>query len=242
MSTTAVQSTVTDHEAEQVARANESGKTPVVFVHGLRLLPRQEHRRRRGLHPANRHGGYAVRGSGEPIFQAANANVNPWTEAKVDTKNPQRGLLLIVAADQDHTVPPAIAKAWFEKQQRNEGVTEYVEARADAAVRQPHDHFGRLDVVVNNAGYGLFGAVEEVTEQQARAQLETNFFGALRITKAALPLLRGAGRRASCRCRRSAASTRGPTSPSTTRRSGNSKACPRTNRRCACSSATGRWR
>src|SRR5208337_3955282 len=45
-----------------------------------------------------------------------------------------------------------------------------------AAVRQAHDHFGRLDVVINNAGYGLFGAVEEVTEEQVRAQMETNFF------------------------------------------------------------------
>ncbi|MDT8849006.1 SDR family NAD(P)-dependent oxidoreductase [Pantoea dispersa] len=53
-----------------------------------------------------------------------------------------------------------------------------------------HAHFGRLDVVVNNAGYGLFGMVEEVSEQQARDQFETNFFGALWVTQAALPLLR----------------------------------------------------
>jgi pimeloyl-ACP methyl ester carboxylesterase len=70
---------------------------------------------------------YSVPGSGEPIFQAANANLNPWTEAKVDTKNPKRGPLMIIVGDQDHTVPPAIAKASFKKQRKNDGVTEYVE-------------------------------------------------------------------------------------------------------------------
>ena len=59
-----------------------------------------------------------------------------------------------------------------------------------AAVKQAHDHFGRLDIVVNNAGYGHFGFVEEVTEDEARAQIETNVFGALWITQAALPYLR----------------------------------------------------
>ena len=63
-------------------------------------------------------------------------------------------------------------------------------AAVDTAVADAHDHFGRLDVVVNNAGYGLFGTVEEVSEEQARAQLETNFFGAMWVTKAALPYLR----------------------------------------------------
>jgi NAD(P)-dependent dehydrogenase (short-subunit alcohol dehydrogenase family) len=66
-------------------------------------------------------------------------------------------------------------------------------AAVDAAVKQAHDHFGRLDIIVNNAGYGLFGAIEEVTEQEARAQLETNLFGALWVTKAALPYLREQG-------------------------------------------------
>ena len=66
-------------------------------------------------------------------------------------------------------------------------------AAVDAAVAEAHEHFGRLDVVVNNAGYGLFGSVEEVSEQQARDQIETNLFGALWVTQAALPILREQG-------------------------------------------------
>jgi NAD(P)-dependent dehydrogenase (short-subunit alcohol dehydrogenase family) len=62
-----------------------------------------------------------------------------------------------------------------------------------AAVAQAHEHFGRLDVVVNNAGYGQFGMVEELTEEEARGQIETNLFGALWITQAALPFLRAQG-------------------------------------------------
>jgi NAD(P)-dependent dehydrogenase (short-subunit alcohol dehydrogenase family) len=64
---------------------------------------------------------------------------------------------------------------------------------AFAAVRQAHERFGRLDVVVNNAGYGHFGMVEEVTEAEIRAQLETNVLGALWVTQAALPFLREQG-------------------------------------------------
>ena len=59
-----------------------------------------------------------------------------------------------------------------------------------AAVKQAHDHFGRLDIVVNNAGYGQFGFIEELSEAEARDQIETNVFGALWITQAALPFLR----------------------------------------------------
>ncbi|HEV7469634.1 MAG: hypothetical protein QOJ30_161 [Pseudonocardiales bacterium] len=62
-----------------------------------------------------------------------------------------------------------------------------------AAVKQAHDHFGRLDVVVNNAGYGHFGLVEEISEAEARDQMETNLFGALWVTQAALPFLREQG-------------------------------------------------
>jgi NAD(P)-dependent dehydrogenase (short-subunit alcohol dehydrogenase family) len=61
------------------------------------------------------------------------------------------------------------------------------------AVAQAHDHFGRLDVVVNNAGYGQFGMVEELSEEEVRAQMETNFFGALWVSQAALPYLRSQG-------------------------------------------------
>jgi NAD(P)-dependent dehydrogenase (short-subunit alcohol dehydrogenase family) len=64
---------------------------------------------------------------------------------------------------------------------------------AFAAVRQAHERFGRLDVVVNNAGYGHFGMVEEISEAEIRAQLETNVLGALWVTQAALPILREQG-------------------------------------------------
>jgi pimeloyl-ACP methyl ester carboxylesterase len=70
---------------------------------------------------------YSVPAPGEPLFQASAANLNPWTEAKVDTKNPDRGPMLIIGADVDHTVPWAVAKASYERERRNPGVTEIVE-------------------------------------------------------------------------------------------------------------------
>ena len=70
--------------------------------------------------------GYSVPGAGEPLFQAASANINPWSEAKVNSTNPERGPMLIVSADSDQTVPWAIANAAYKKQKRNEGVTEIV--------------------------------------------------------------------------------------------------------------------
>jgi pimeloyl-ACP methyl ester carboxylesterase len=67
---------------------------------------------------------YHVAAPGVALMQMANANLNPFTEAKVDTKNPKRGPLLIIEGDDDHTVHPAIAKAAYKRQRRNEGVTE----------------------------------------------------------------------------------------------------------------------
>jgi non-heme chloroperoxidase len=69
---------------------------------------------------------FAVPASGAPVFQAAAENLNPWTEAKVDTKRPDRGPLLIISGENDNTVPWAIANASYQKQKRNPGVTEII--------------------------------------------------------------------------------------------------------------------
>ena len=70
---------------------------------------------------------YAVPAPGAPLFQAAAANLNPWTQAQVDTLNHERGPLLIVSGEKDHTVPWAIANASFRQQQANPGLTEIVQ-------------------------------------------------------------------------------------------------------------------
>src|SRR6202044_3129264 len=70
---------------------------------------------------------FAVPASGLPLFQAAAANLNPWTEAKVDTGNPGRGPLLLISGEKDHTVPWAITHASYKQQSHNKGVTEIVE-------------------------------------------------------------------------------------------------------------------
>ncbi|MFI9811180.1 alpha/beta hydrolase [Saccharothrix variisporea] len=70
---------------------------------------------------------FAVPAPGAPLFQAAFANLNPWTEVKVDTDNPDRGPLLIISGEKDNTVPWAIANASFKQQKDNPGVTEIVE-------------------------------------------------------------------------------------------------------------------
>jgi pimeloyl-ACP methyl ester carboxylesterase len=186
--------TITEHELAQCEQANATGRPPVVFVHGLWLLPSSWDRWAtlfedngyaaltpgwpddpapfRGVlplpisslksafpvlgNPANRNRAvpltyeqfrygfanavseeeakqlyetYAVPTSGVPLFQAATANLNPWTEAKVDTRNPERGPLLIISGEKDHTVPWAIASASYKQQQDNPGVTEIVEIK-----------------------------------------------------------------------------------------------------------------
>jgi non-heme chloroperoxidase len=69
---------------------------------------------------------FAVPAPGEPLFQAAAANLNPWTQAKVDSKNRDRGPMLIISGEMDHTVPWAISKASYKREKRNKGVTEIV--------------------------------------------------------------------------------------------------------------------
>jgi pimeloyl-ACP methyl ester carboxylesterase len=70
---------------------------------------------------------YAVPAPGTPLFQGALANFNPWTEDTVDTGNPNRGPLLIIAGEKDHTVPAAVSEAAYKRQQKNPGVTQYRE-------------------------------------------------------------------------------------------------------------------
>ena len=102
--------------------ANRNRAVPLTYEQFLfRLRQRGERGRAKALHDT-----FAVPASGKPLFQAASANLNPWTEAKVDTKNPERGPLLIIDGEKDNTVPWAIANASFKRQQRNEGVTEIV--------------------------------------------------------------------------------------------------------------------
>jgi non-heme chloroperoxidase len=70
---------------------------------------------------------YSVPAPGAPLFQAASANLNPRTDAKVDSSNPDRGPLLIISGEKDHTVPPVLAQAAYKKQAHNPGITEIVE-------------------------------------------------------------------------------------------------------------------
>jgi non-heme chloroperoxidase len=72
---------------------------------------------------------YAVPAAGAPLFQAATANLNPWTEVKVDTENPERGPLLIISGEKDNTVPWSITNASFKQQNDNEAVTEITEIK-----------------------------------------------------------------------------------------------------------------
>ena len=72
---------------------------------------------------------FAVPAPGRPLFQAATANLNPWTEAKVDTDNPDRGPLLVISGEKDNTVPWALANAAYKQQKDNPGVTEITEIK-----------------------------------------------------------------------------------------------------------------
>jgi pimeloyl-ACP methyl ester carboxylesterase len=72
---------------------------------------------------------FAVPAAGAPLFQGASANLNPWTEVKVDRKNPDRGPLLLISGERDHTVPWAITNAEYKLQKKNPGVTEIVEVK-----------------------------------------------------------------------------------------------------------------
>jgi non-heme chloroperoxidase len=72
---------------------------------------------------------FAVPAAGKPLFQAATANLNPWTEAKVDHDNPDRGPLLVISGEKDHTVPWAIANASYKRQAGNSSVTEITEIK-----------------------------------------------------------------------------------------------------------------
>jgi pimeloyl-ACP methyl ester carboxylesterase len=69
----------------------------------------------------------AVPAPGKPIFQGAFANFNPWTEDRVDIHNPDRGPLLLIAGEKDHTVPVAVVEAAYKRQEKNPGVTQYRE-------------------------------------------------------------------------------------------------------------------
>ena len=109
-----------------------------------------------------------------------------WAEAALD-----RGDRVAATARDVSTLEPLVAAHGDRVLPLQLDVTD--RAAGQAAVVTTAEHFGRLDVVVNNAGYGHFGMVEELTEPELRAQLETNFFGAVWTTQAALPIMRAQG-------------------------------------------------
>jgi NAD(P)-dependent dehydrogenase (short-subunit alcohol dehydrogenase family) len=109
-----------------------------------------------------------------------------WAEAAL-----ARGDRVAATARDARTLAPLLARYG----ERVAAITLDVTSRVavNAATHEAQARFGRLDVVVNNAGYGLFGAIEEISEAEARAQIETNLFGALWVTQAVLPILRAQG-------------------------------------------------
>ena len=106
-----------------------------------------------------------------------------WTEAAL-----KRGDKVVATARNPAVLQPLVASYGESILPLALDVTD--RAAAFEAVAKGNDAFGRLDIVLNNAGYGQLGAVEELSEAEARAQIETNLFGALWVTQAALPLLR----------------------------------------------------
>jgi NAD(P)-dependent dehydrogenase (short-subunit alcohol dehydrogenase family) len=106
-----------------------------------------------------------------------------WAEAAL-----ARGDLVVATARDPSTVSDLVEKYGDKVAALKLDVTD--KAAVDATIAEAHKRFGRLDVVINNAGYGQFGAVEEISEEDARAQIETNVFGALWVTQAALPIMR----------------------------------------------------
>src|ERR1039457_5473101 len=109
-----------------------------------------------------------------------------WAEAAL-----ARGDRVAASAREVKTLAPLVKRYGDQVAAITLDVTD--KAAVDAAIIEAHRRFGRLDVVVNNAGYGLFGTIEEISEAEARAQLETNLFGALWVTQAALPIMRAQG-------------------------------------------------
>ena len=117
---------MSERETREIRAANASGKTPVVFIHGLWLLPSSWANALDDNEAKELYDTFHVAGSGISLAQMGNANLNPWTQAKVNTKNPDRGPLLIIDGEKDHTVPWAIANAAYKRQRRNVAVTEIV--------------------------------------------------------------------------------------------------------------------
>jgi NAD(P)-dependent dehydrogenase (short-subunit alcohol dehydrogenase family) len=109
-----------------------------------------------------------------------------WTEAAL-----ARGDRVAATARDVRTLAPLVERYGDQVAAITLDVTN--KSAVDAAIALTHERFGRLDVVINNAGYGLFGTIEEISESEARAQIETNLFGALWVTQAALPIMRAQG-------------------------------------------------
>src|SRR5438270_109331 len=126
--------TISAEEQKEIDRANESGTAPVALKNPAnrhRAVPLTFEQFRYGFANAvpedeakELYATYSVAGPGEPLFQAAAANLNPWSEDKVDTKNPERGPMLIVVGEKDHTVPWAIANSSYKRERHNKDVTE----------------------------------------------------------------------------------------------------------------------